>query len=104
MKAEPRWLSQGELFRKLPHDLFVLWSSNFSAHTHKDSLLFKKSVMEQRMRFYGNKRLNDIIYGNSRNARDPPGYISGDETITRMYTRKATDIRMRTSKKTKVVS
>ena len=99
MKAEPRWLSQGELFRKLPHDLFVLWSSNFSAHTHKDSLLFKKSVMEQRMRFYGNKRLNDIIYGNSRNARDPPGYISGDETITRMYTRKATDIRMRTSKK-----
>ena len=56
------------------------------------------------MRFYGNKRLNDIIYSNSRNARDPPGYISGDETITRLYKRKATDIRMRTSKKTKVVS
>jgi len=51
------------------------------------------------MRFYGNQRFNDLVYGNSRKARDPPAWISGDETITRMYTRKASDIRMRTKKK-----
>ena len=43
--------------------------------------------------------MNDIVYGNTRRARDPPMYISGDETITRLYTRKATDVRMRTKKK-----
>ena len=32
-------------------------------------------------------------------SRDAPNVFSGDETITRVYTRKATDIRMRTSKK-----
>ena len=99
MARDPKWLSQEELFKKLPHDLFVLWSANFSAHTHKETMLFKKSIMEQRMRFYGNQRFNEIIYGNSRKARDPPAWISGDETITRMYTRKASDIRMRTQKK-----
>ena len=51
------------------------------------------------MRFYGNQRFNDLVYKNSREARDPPAWISGDETITRMYTRKASDIRMRTKKK-----
>ena len=39
------------------------------------------------------------MYANSRNSRDAPNVFSGDETITRVYTRKATDIRMRTSKK-----
>ena len=39
------------------------------------------------------------MYQQARIARDPPSFISGDETITRMYGRKATDIRMRTSKK-----
>ena len=43
--------------------------------------------------------MNRIVYGNSRLARDPPPKISGDETITRLYTRKATDIRMRIAKK-----
>ena len=43
--------------------------------------------------------LNKIIYGNSRKSRDPPKFFSGDETITRLYTTKATDICMRTSKK-----
>lgn len=69
------------------------------AHTHRDTMLFKKSIREQRFRFYGNKEINDIIYRNSRSARDPPCNISGDETITRLYTLKATDIRMRTAKK-----
>ena len=39
------------------------------------------------------------MYSQARLARDPPHVISGDETITRMYGRKATDVRMRTSKK-----
>ena len=39
------------------------------------------------------------MYANSRLSRDAPNVFSGDETITRVYTRKATDIRMRTSKK-----
>ena len=39
------------------------------------------------------------MYQQARIARDPPSFISGDETITRMYGRKATDIRMRASKK-----
>ena len=43
--------------------------------------------------------MNDIIYRNSRAARDAPNFFSGDETITRLYTKKATGIRMRTSKK-----
>ena len=62
-------------------------------------MLFKQSIREQRIRFYGNSELNRIVYSNSRLARDPPAKISGDETITRLYTRKATDIRMRTAKK-----
>ena len=61
--------------------------------------MFKKSIREQRFRFYGTKKLNEIVYGNSRAARDPPEVISGDETITRLYTKKATDVRMRTRKK-----
>ena len=64
MKAEPAWISQsgqGKLFQKLPGDLFRLWSANFVAHTHEDSRLFKKSIRDQRMRFYGNKKLNDIV-------------------------------------------
>ena len=43
--------------------------------------------------------MSEIVYGNSRKSREPPNFFSGDETITRLYTRKATDIRMRTSKK-----
>ena len=62
-------------------------------------MLFKKSIKENRIRFYGIKKLNDIVYGNSRAARDPPAWVSGDETITRTYTQKASDIRMRTAKK-----
>ena len=62
-------------------------------------MLFKKSIREQRFRFYGVQQLNDIVYGNTRKARDAPIFISGDETITRLYTRKATDIRMRTKEK-----
>ena len=69
------------------------------AHNHRDTVLFKRSIREQRVRFYGVKKLNEIIYGNSRRSRDPPNIFSGDETVTRCYTKKATDIRMRTSKK-----
>ena len=61
--------------------------------------MFRRSIREQRERFYGNKNLNDIVYGNSRKAREPPVRISGDETITRTYTRKGSDICMRTRKK-----
>jgi len=102
MRKTPSWISQqgeGRLFEKLTTDLYRLWSANFVAHTHNDSILFRKSIREQRCRFYGNEELNQIIYGNSRKARDPPISVSGDETITRLYTRKATDIRMRTAKK-----
>ena len=102
MKQEPSWISQqgkGRLFEKLPGDLYRLWSSHFVAHSHRDTVLFKRSIKEQRIRFYGNHRLNETVYGNSRKARDPPEFISGDETITRLYTQRATDIRMRTSKK-----
>ena len=98
----PAWLSQhgeGRLFNKIPADLFHLHSAHFVAHTHRDSVLFKKSIREQRISFYGNKEFSDIVYENSRNSRDTPNTISGDETITRLYTRKATDIRMRTRKK-----
>ena len=102
MESKPNWLSQlgpGKLFEKIPTDLYRLWNNNFVAHRHKDTLLFKKSIREQRIRFYGNKELNEIIYGNSKKAREPPSIVSGDETITRLYTSKATDVRMRTSKK-----
>ena len=102
MRKRPRWISQvgeGRLFSKIPSYLFMMMSSNFVAHSHRDTKLFKKSINEQRIRFYGNAKLNEIIYGNSRRARDPPSRISGDETVTRTYTRKAVDIRMRTSKK-----
>ena len=102
MKSTPLQLSQaGEnrLFAKVSGNLFRLQSSNFSAHTRRDSVLFKKSITEQRIRFYGNDALNNLIYLNSRRARDAPIQVSGDETVTRMYTQRATDIRMRTSKK-----
>ena len=75
IKRSPSWLSQlgpGRLFEKLPTDLYRLWSSNFVAHSHRDTVLFKKSIKEQRIRFYGNAKLNDIVYGNSRRAREPP--------------------------------
>ena len=63
-------------------------------------MLFKKSIREQRSRFYGVQQLNDIVYGNTRKARDSPIFISGDETVTRLYTKRlGTDIRMRTKKK-----
>ena len=39
------------------------------------------------------------MYQNSRSSRQAPNTISGDETVIRCYTKKATDIRMRTSKK-----
>ena len=84
---------------KIPTDLYRLWSSNLSAHKHRGTVLFKKSIREQRHRFYGTRKLNEIVYGNSRRARDPLRVLSGDETITRLYTRKATDVRMRTRKK-----
>ena len=102
IKQEPSWISQqgkGRLFEKLPGDLYRLWSANFVAHSHRDTTLFKRSIKEQRIRFYRKQRLSEIVYGNSRKARDPPAFISGDETITRLYTQRATDIRMRTSKK-----
>ena len=70
-----------------------------SLHDHRDTILLKKSVQEQRIRFYGNKKISDIIYSNSRKSRDPPKSISGNETITRLYSKKAREIRMRTSKK-----
>ena len=53
----------------------------------------------QRNRFHGNKPFADVLYNNSRNARDPPSWVLGDETIIRMYGNKESDIRMRTSKK-----
>ena len=102
MKLKPDWLSQlGEkrLFEKLPTDLFRLWCANFVAYTRRDTKLFKQSIRKQRIRFYGAEKFSRIIYGNSRAARDPQNTISGDETITNLYTQKATDIRMRTSKK-----
>ena len=61
--------------------------------------MFSKSIREQRIRFYGIQEFNNIVYGNSRRAREAPSIISEDETITRLYTKKATDIRMRISKK-----
>ena len=102
MKQKPEWMSQqGEkkLFGKITTDLYRLWSTNLVAHKHRDSILFKKSIREQRIRFYRNKQFSEIIYANSRKARDPPLTISGNETITRLYTQKATDVRMRTKKK-----
>jgi len=39
------------------------------------------------------------VYRNSRNARQVPISISADETITRLYSQKARQIRMRTAKK-----
>ena len=101
-KKKPVWLSQlGErrLFGKLPSDLYRLYSANFVAHEHRDTVLFRRSIREQRNRFYGNKTFSEIVYSNSRRSRDPPKSISGDETITRLYTKKLTEIRMRTSKK-----
>ena len=101
-KVNPPWVSQqGErlLFAKLPVDLYRFWHANFVAHSHRDTILFRKSIREQRIRFYGNQKLSEIVYSNSRLARDPPVRFSGDETVTRTYTRKNTEIRMRTSKK-----
>ena len=101
-KHQPPWLSQqgeGRLFDKITGGLFRLISSHFVAHTHRDTILFKKSIREQRVRFYGIQKLSEIVYQNSRSSRQPPNTISGDETVIRCYTKKATDIRMRTSKK-----
>ena len=101
-KEKPEWLSQlGEkkLFGKMPSNLWRLYSSHFVAHEHRDSVLFKRSVREQRLRFYGNKEFSEIVYSNSRKSRDPPRSVSGDETVTRLYTKKLTEIRMRTHKK-----
>ena len=61
--------------------------------------MFRESIREQRQRFYGNAEFSRIVYQNARLARDPPPNISGDETITRFYGKKAVDIRMRTKKK-----
>ena len=102
MKKEPAWISQlgeGHLFEKLPTNLFRMWRSCFVGHSHRDTILFRKSIMEQRKRYYGTNDFSKIVYSQARLARDPPPFMSGDETITRMYGRKATDVRMRTSKK-----
>ena len=61
--------------------------------------MFRESIREQWIRFYGNAEFSGIVYQNAGLARDPPPNISGDETITRFYGKKAVDIRMRTSKK-----
>ena len=101
-KKSPRWISQqgeGRIFEKIAGNLFRLLNAHFVAHTHKDTVLFKRSIREQRIRFYGNEELSHIVYGNSIESREPPNTFSGDETVTRCYTKKATDIRMRTSKK-----
>ena len=92
-------LEERKLFGKLTSDLYRLYSANFVAHEHRDTLLFKKSIREQRFRYYGIQKLSEIVYSNSRKSREPPRSISGDETITRMYSKKASEIRMRTSKK-----
>ena len=102
MRRSPTWSSQlgkNRLFEKITTDLYRLWFANFVAYTHRDTLLFKKSIIEQRIRFYGVEELNNIIYSNTRRSRDPPAVGSGDERITRMYSKRTTDIRMRTSKK-----
>ena len=102
MKEHPVWISQlgeGHLFEKLPTKLFRMWNSSFVGHRHKDTVLFRKSIIEQRKRFYGTTEFSRTVYSQARLPRDPPHVISGDETITRMYGRKATDVRMRTSKK-----
>ena len=59
-------LGEHKLFMKIPTDLYRLWSSNLSAHKHRDTVLFKKSMGVQRRRFHGTKKLNEIVYGNSR--------------------------------------
>ena len=102
MKKEPIQISQigaGQLFCKLPTDLYSMQNSCFVGHRHRETVLFRKSITEQRDRYYGTTDFSRIVYQQARIARDPPSFISGDETITRMYGRKATDIRMRTSKK-----
>ena len=56
MRKEPRWISQlGKhgLFQKIPCNLYRLWATHFVAHEHRSSMLFKKSIQEQRERFYG---------------------------------------------------
>ena len=101
-KLNPSWITQkgeGRLFGKIPGGLFRILNAHFVAHAHRDTILFKRSIREQRIRFYGVKRLSEIIYQNSRKSREPPNTISGDETVIRCYTKKATDVRMRTSKK-----
>ena len=102
MKTTPEWLSQvgdKKLFEKVTGNLYRMWCSHWCGHSHRDTVLFRKSIREQRKRFYGNMEFEKIVYDNSRRARDCPLSVSGDETITRLYSKKATDIRMRTSKK-----
>ena len=69
------------------------------AHDHRSTILFKKSIKEQRLRFYGVEDLANEVYANSQIAREAPISASADETITRLYSQKAKDIRMRTAKK-----
>ena len=92
-------LGEGRLFEKISTDLFWMYNSSFVGHHHRDTRLFRKSITEQRDRYYGTTDFSKIVYSQARFARDPPPVVSGDETITRMYGRKAADIRMRTSKK-----
>ena len=61
-KHEPSWISQhgeGKLFHKITGGLFRLINAHFVAHTHKDTILFKKSIREQRVRFYCTKKLSE---------------------------------------------
>ena len=49
MKKNPAWLSQygeNKLFGKITGNQYRLISAHFVAHSHTDSILFKKSVME----------------------------------------------------------
>ena len=74
MQQEPEWISQtGEkrLFYKIPGDLFRLQATHFCAHDHRSTVLFRKSIREQRQRFYGIANFSKIVYGNCRSARDP---------------------------------
>ena len=48
--------------------------------------------------FLWKHKLEYIIYGNTRKAREPPVRISDDETIIRSQTRKGSDIRTRVRK------
>ena len=83
-QKSPRWISQqgeGRIFEKIAGNLFRLLNAHFVAHTHKDTVLFKRSIRGQRIRFYGNVGLIHIVYVNSREYREPPNTFFGDELI-----------------------